>query len=109
MRTAQDIHPPPVAAEYARDVRSRLGSHVRQIILFGSQARGDAGSHSDYDFVVVLDERTRELRNAVLDAGGSLLEEQGELCAALVYDSDQWEQVRHSPLGWNIERDGIVI
>jgi len=56
-----------------------------------------------------LDERTRELRNAVLDAGGSLLEEQGELCATLVYDSDQWEHVRHSPLGWNIERDGIAI
>ena len=109
MRTAQDIQPPPVAAEYARDVRSRLGPHVRQIILFGSQARGDATSRSDYDFVVVLDELTRELRNMVLDSGCGLLEEQGELCAALVYDSQQWADVLESPLGWNIVREGISL
>ena len=80
-----------------------------QIILFGSQARGDAGPHSDYDVVVVRDRRTRELRNAVLDSGGGLLDTHDELCAALVYDADEWEWERRSPLGWNVERDGILL
>ena len=109
MRTLNDTTPSPVAVEYAREVRGRLGPHARQIILFGSQARGDAGSHSDYDFVVVLDELTRDLRNMVLDSGCGLLEEQGELCAALVYDSQQWAEVLESPLGWNIVREGISL
>ena len=99
--------PPPVAVEYAREVRKRLGPHARQIILFGSQARGDATERSDYDFVVVVDNLTRELEDLVLNSGCGLLEDQGELCAALVYDSRQWADVLQSPLGWNIDREGI--
>jgi len=109
MRTIRDITPPRVAVEYAQEVRNRLGPHVRQIILFGSQARGDATSRSDYDFVVVLDERTRELRNLVSDAGADMLDRTDELCAALVYDGRQWTNVLESPLGWNIEREGIAL
>ena len=52
MRTAHDITPPPAAVEYAQEVRNRLGPHLRQVILFGSRARGDATEYSDYDFVV---------------------------------------------------------
>jgi predicted nucleotidyltransferase len=109
MRTAHDATPPPVAVEYAREVRNRLGPHVRQIILFGSQARGDATVRSDYDFVVVLDTRTCELRDLVSDAGAMMLDRSDELCAALVYDGRQWENVLGSPLGWNIEREGILL
>lgn len=109
MRTAHDIAPPPVAVEYAQAVRNRLGPHVRQIILFGSQARGDATTSSDYDFVVVLDERTHEAQNLVSDAGGELLFRREELCAALVYGSNEWDFERRSPLGWNVEREGIQL
>ena len=28
---------------------------------------------------------------------------------ALVYDGRQWENVLGSPLGWNIEREGILL
>jgi len=109
MRTAQDTPAPPVAIEYAREVRNRLGPHVRQIILFGSQARGSATERSDYDFVVVVDTFSRELRDLVSDAGGDLLLRKEELCAALVYDTAEWEWERRSPLGWNIEREGILL
>jgi predicted nucleotidyltransferase len=109
MRTINDIQPPPVAVEYAREVRNRLGNHVRQIILFGSQARGDATERSDYDFIVVVDERTRALREALLDAGGRLMDEREELCAAVLYDADEWETARRSPLGWNVEREGVLL
>ena len=107
MRTLNDTMPPPVAVEYAREVRNRLGPHARQIILFGSQERGDATERSDYDFVVVVDERTRELRNLVSDAGAEMLGRVDALCAALVYDGGQWAEVLESPLGWNIDREGI--
>jgi predicted nucleotidyltransferase len=109
MRTASEVQPPAVALEYAREVRSRLGRHVRQIILFGSQARGDAGEGSDYDFIIVVDKRTRALRDMISEAGCELLNRKDSLCAALVYDGDQWEQVRGSPLGWNAEKEGVLL
>ena len=82
---------------------------MQQIILFGSQARGDATERSDYDFVVVVDGRTPELRDRVSDIGAEMLSRREELCAALLYDTVEWEWERRSPLGWNVEREGVVL
>ena len=110
MRDAKHRRTPPLAAvEYAAEIRRRLGSHAKRIVLFGSHARGQATSASDYDFVVVVDAPPRSLRDRVLDAGVALLNRREALCAALVYDDSQWEKVRQSPLGWNVEREGMVL
>lgn len=100
---------PPVASRYAGEVRHKLGRHVRGIILFGSHARGDAANSSDYDFIVILDKYDRSLREAVVDAGTDMLNEADTLCAALVYGADQWARVKESPLGWNVQKEGIEL
>jgi len=107
MQNAISIPAPALA--YAHEVRARLGSHVKKIILFGSQARGDAHPGSDYDFVVVLDEKSRSLREAVVDAGAAVMLNLNQLCAAIVYGESQWEKVAQTPLGWNIAREGILL
>ena len=73
------------------------------------QARGDAAEGSDYDLVVVLDERTRDAREAVLDAGVEMLNRYDRLFAALVYGEDEWRATKRFPLGWNIEHEGVVV
>lgn len=100
---------PTIAVQYAEEVRQRLGAHVREVILFGSQARGDATDASDYDFVVIVDKKTRQLRDAVTDAGTSVLNTTDRLCASLVYGEEQWHRVLTTPLGWNISREGIEL
>lgn len=100
---------PRVARRYAQAVRAGLDRHVQSIVLFGSQARGDAHRGSDYDFVVVLDRTDRKLREKVSDAGAELLNETNRLCSALIYAPEQWDSVRQSPLGRNIMREGIVL
>ena len=100
---------PPVAEDYAREVRRRLNDRVRRIVLFGSHARGEGTTGSDYDFVIVADSVDRDTRDAVVDAGVALLNSRDALCAPLVYTPDQWEKVRLSPLGWNVEREGVAL
>jgi hypothetical protein len=107
MRTNEQI--PPVAKEYADEVRRKLGNRVQRIVLFGSHARGDATEASDYDFAVVVDAATRSGRDAITDAGVRLLNERNVLCAALVYDPEQWARMLQTPLGWNVEREGIPL
>ena len=45
----------PVLRFFKDAVIARLGPHLRQILLFGSRARGDATVDSDYDLLVVVD------------------------------------------------------
>lgn len=98
-----------MAREYASRVREMLGSHVHRIVLFGSQARGDAREDSDFDLLVVVDETTPEVRRATLDASVEMMDRYNRLFATLLYDETRWSAARRFPLGFNIEREGIPL
>jgi len=44
-----------VASQIATDLRGIYGRRLRQVVLFGSWARGDADAESDLDLLVVID------------------------------------------------------
>lgn len=48
--------------QYVEAVKKIYGSHVRQIILYGSYARGDFRSDSDVDIMILLDMSDLELK-----------------------------------------------
>jgi predicted nucleotidyltransferase len=46
----------------------KLGSDLKEVILFGSQAYGGAHANSDYDFLIILAEKPDwKLRNQISD------------------------------------------
>jgi predicted nucleotidyltransferase len=59
------VHPDPelatgssdeqLARRVARELRELYGARLKQVVLFGSRARGDADPDSDMDLIVVLD------------------------------------------------------
>lgn len=61
---------PAVAAALTRfrtELDARFGTRVREVVLFGSYARGAASEGSDVDVYVVLDDATHDDRKAVFD------------------------------------------
>ena len=46
----------PVLAELKRGLQEIYGDRLRAVVLFGSQARGEANEDSDVDVAVVLDD-----------------------------------------------------
>ena len=48
--------------KYVEEVKKIYGSHLRQIILYGSYARGDFKRDSDVDIMILLDMSDLELK-----------------------------------------------
>ena len=98
-----------LARNYAQRLRERLGENLKQVILFGSRARGKTGKDSDFDFVVVVKKRTKSVRESVLDVDVEMMNDHSALFAPMIYDGREWERAKEFPLGWNVEREGISL
>lgn len=95
--------------EYAEIIRRKLGNRLKGIILFGSQARGDAWKGSDYDILLIVDERTQDIREASLDAGVEMMDRHETLFVSLIYSQEEWAQAQEFPFAWNVRQEGVVI
>ncbi|MDL1958218.1 MAG: nucleotidyltransferase domain-containing protein [Deltaproteobacteria bacterium] len=49
----------PVLTAVKERLHQILSKNARQIILFGSRARGDAERDSDYDILLLVDKKSR--------------------------------------------------
>jgi predicted nucleotidyltransferase len=98
-----------VVQAFTQELRERLGSHIRQVLLYGSRARGEAREGSDYDFLVVVDNRTPQLRRAILDIEAGLLDRFGALVVTVLRSEEEWRQSQAFPLARNIMREGVEV
>lgn len=95
--------------EFAAELRHRLGVRVRQILLFGSRARGDARHDSDYDMLVVVDRRTPEVRSIILEIESGLMDRYGVLVASVLRSEEEWQRTQGFPLACNVAREGVAL
>jgi predicted nucleotidyltransferase len=80
-----------------------------KVILFGSQARGDAREDSDWDLLVLLNnsEKKKEYEDKIFDFV-MMGWEYGTYISIKVYSENEWKS-HPSPLRDNVEREGIEI
>jgi len=98
-----------IAREYATQIRARLGARVKEIRLFGSRARGDAQEHSDYDVLIVLDQRNPELRAEILDIAAHIMDQYDVLIATVLRSVDEWRKAQGYPFARNIARESVAL
>lgn len=83
-----------------------------EIYLYGSHARGDAGSFSDWDLLILLNltNISFDLETKLMDEFYELELETGEIISPLIYSKADWNS-KHSftPLYENIQKEGIKI
>jgi len=84
---------------------------IRRLILFGSRARGDAAADSDYDLLVVVDQKSAELREALYDAVLDTLLESGRLVSLKIFTSSEFERLNRlgTPFMERVHREGIPL
>jgi predicted nucleotidyltransferase len=98
-----------ILKQFKHILQQTLGDRLMELRLFGSHARGDSNQGSDYDVLVIVDKRTDDIREMVLDADVEMMNRHEKLFAALIYDESEWQNARSFPHAWNIEREGIVL
>jgi predicted nucleotidyltransferase len=98
-----------VVKEYVAELRRRLGPSVRQILLFGSRARGTGRKDSDYDMLVVVDQRTQEVRSIILEIEGRLMDRYDVLVATVLRSEEEWRSSQAFPLALNVAREGVAL
>ncbi|OGU39234.1 MAG: hypothetical protein A2X61_07050 [Ignavibacteria bacterium GWB2_35_12] len=92
---------------FTEEIKERLGTNLKQLILFGSHARGDFNEDSDYDFAVILNKKNAKSVNDIRETEVDFLNRFDELTASLIYDEKEWKQRLRLPIGINIEREGV--
>jgi predicted nucleotidyltransferase len=83
------------------------GDRLARVVLFGSQARGDARPDSDCDVAVFLrdlPDRFAEM-DRLADLSTSILDETGEFIHAMPYRAETYNE--RTPLMYEIRADGV--
>jgi predicted nucleotidyltransferase len=75
-----------------------------EVILFGSRARGDAKENSDWDFLILTEEKVGFLQEDIYRKGLFELElELGEVLTLLFFSKNEWNgRQRITPLYYNV-------
>lgn len=100
-----------------KDIMSMIGTAVHsteptaETILFGSQARGDARSDSDWDVVIIVDSPNvskSQFKKLSYDIWVMGLNTGIEI-NPLIYTRQQWDNARPTLFKYNVMNDGIRI
>lgn len=96
---------------FSQRVRDRLRSVVKEIVLFGSKARGDAAPDSDIDVLVLLDSEDWRLKWDVSEEVVAVGMETGVFVSALpmlVQHFKKSHQTRTS-FALNVQEEGVPL
>jgi len=99
-----------ILAELRRRMEVLYGERLVQMMLFGSQARGDAEPKSDIDVLVVLRGKVsscEEIDRTIKDVADLSLHH-NEVVSCVFVSEEQFQQER-SPLMLNVRREGVPV
>ncbi len=97
-------------ADLRRVMEDYYGSRLKELILFGSWARGDASTESDIDILVVLDGPVNA--EFEIERTGNLFSDLSlsyDMAISCVFISDRRFANEKSPLVLNVHREGTSV
>lgn len=100
------------ALKLAKEVRKRLTNELGQpvkVIMFGSQARGDATKYSDIDLLVVLPSADKETRKLVSGVAWEIGFDAGKVISTFPTTRSEMSYYAISPFYKTIKEEGVPV
>ena len=98
----------PVLLRFRNDVRAAYGARLKRLVLFGSRARGNHRTDSDYDVAVFIDGYTSRWDEiCALSRITTQYWSDDIIVSAKPFPTEAFEQ--DSPLMREIRKDGIAL
>jgi len=105
---AMDRNMRKIAESFKRLLEGRIGE--LEVIVFGSQARGEAVPGSDLDICIVVAKKSKALRNLILDCAWEVGFRHGIVIAPIIYSRREWAGIMsQSPIVRSIKLEGIKL
>lgn len=95
--------------EFVKELKRCFGKNLKEVILFGSRARGDSVEGSDYDFLLIFKEVEKDTKEFVDDLASGILIEYGKLFSTFLLTQQQLERMRFEPFIMNAQKEGVLL
>jgi len=98
----------PVLEDFLKRI-DPVRQEIKQIVLFGSRARGDCALDSDYDVLLVVLKKSDRLIDVLYEAVMDVLLACGRLVSLKVFEEKEFTRLRalHTPFMKEVEQEGI--
>lgn len=90
---------------------SSIREKIEEMYLFGSRSRDDWKPDSDYDILIVLEKKDREVISSLYDAVVEILISTGKLISLKIFAAPEYKRLKGIPTPFisNVLREGIKI
>jgi predicted nucleotidyltransferase len=95
--------------EFKNEIKQIVKNNLKQIILFGSFARGDAVEGSDVDLLLIFNtEPSSDIIQKIRELSSSLSLKYDVVISEVLLTEEQFEKYK-TPFLMNVKKEGIVI
>ncbi len=91
------------------ELHQQFSNRVRQIVLYGSKARGDSTPDSDIDILIVLNEEDSQIRRQILTIASRMSLEYDVLLNPVIVSTARFKRQRGFTFYQNAARDAIQL